>query len=66
MTAVNHLLLGFLLYQTRLVPGVLPWIAFIGTPLLPVSWLGVVFGLREQTSTLTAIAALPVALFEFL
>src|SRR5918912_2257667 len=34
MPAVNDLLLGFLLYQSRLVPRVLPLIAFIGAPLL--------------------------------
>ena len=65
MPAVNDLLLGYLLYKSRLVPRVLPWLAFIGAPLLLVSWIGVLFGLWGQRSTLTALAALPVALFEF-
>jgi hypothetical protein len=65
MPVVNDLLLGFLLYQSRLVPRVLPLLAFIGAPLLLASWFGVMFGLWEQRSTVTALAALPVALFEF-
>jgi hypothetical protein len=65
MPAVNDLLLGYLLFKSRLVPRVLPWLAFIGAPLLLVSWIGVLFGLWGQRSTLAALAALPVALFEF-
>jgi Domain of unknown function (DUF4386) len=65
MPVVNDLLLGFLLYQSRLVPRVLPWLAFIGAPLLLASNLAVLFGLVERVSALPAIAALPVALFEF-
>jgi Domain of unknown function (DUF4386) len=34
MPVVNDLLLGFLLYKSRLVPRVLPVLAFIGAPLL--------------------------------
>ena len=65
MPAVDDLLLGFLLYRSRLVPRVLPVIAFIGAPLLVASDLGVWFNLWGQTSTVTALAALPVAIFEF-
>ena len=36
MPAVNDLLLGFLLYQSRLVPRALPLIGFVGAPC---SWL---------------------------
>jgi hypothetical protein len=65
MPVVNDLLLGFLLYKSRLVPRVLALLAFIGAPLLLVSDLAVLFGLVERVSALPAIAALPVALFEF-
>jgi hypothetical protein len=65
MPAVNDLLLGLLLYQSRLVPRVLPLIAFVGAPLLLASDVGVLFGLVDRTSAATALAALPVALFEF-
>jgi hypothetical protein len=58
-------LLGYLLYHSRLVRRVLPLLSFIGAPLLLASWIGVLFGLWGQRSTLTALAALPVALFEF-
>jgi Domain of unknown function (DUF4386) len=65
MPIVNDLLLGYLLYKSRLVPRVLPWLAFIGAALLLASDLAVLFGLVERVSALPAIAALPVALFEF-
>jgi hypothetical protein len=65
MPVVNDLLLGFLMYQSRLVPRVLPLIAFIGAPLLVASDIGVLFNLWGQTSAVTALAAFPVALFEF-
>jgi Domain of unknown function (DUF4386) len=65
MPAVNDLLLGLLLYQSRLVPRILPLLAFIGAPLLIASWLAVLFGLWGPTSTPAALAALPVAVFEF-
>ena len=65
MPVINDLLLGFLLYQSRLVPRVLPLLAFIGAPLLLASDLAVLFGLVERVAALPAIAALPVALFEF-
>jgi uncharacterized protein DUF4386 len=65
MPAVDDLLLGFLLYRSRLVPRVLPIIAFIGAPLLLVAWFGGLFGLWDQKSGLPALAAVPVAVFEF-
>jgi hypothetical protein len=65
MPVVNDLLLGYLLYKSRLVPRVLPVLAFIGAPLLLASDLAVLFGLVERVSALPGIAALPVALFEF-
>jgi Domain of unknown function (DUF4386) len=65
MPAVNDVLLGLVLYQSRLVPRVLPPIAFIGAPLLVASDLALLFGLLDRISPLTALAALPVALFEF-
>ena len=65
MPVVDDLLLGFLLYQSRLVPRVLPLIGIVGAALLVASDLGVWFNLWGQTSTVTALAALPVAIFEF-
>jgi Domain of unknown function (DUF4386) len=65
MPIVNDLLLGYLLYTSRLVPRLLPWLAFIGAALLLVSDAAVLFGVVERVSALPAIAVLPVALFEF-
>lgn len=65
LPALNALLLGSLLYQSRLVPRVLPTLGFIGAAFLTVSAVGTVFGLWGQVSSLTALAALPIALWEF-
>src|SRR5438128_10124961 len=63
--AVNALLLGSLLYQSRLVPRVLPLIGFIGAALLVAGDIAVLFGLIGQHAPSTALAALPIALWEF-
>ena len=65
MPVVDDLLLGFLLYQSRLVPRVLPLLAFTGAALLVASDVGVLFSLWGQTSALGTLPALLVALFEF-
>jgi hypothetical protein len=65
MPAVDDLLLGYLLYKSRLVPRVLPMIAFIGAALLLASFIATLFGLWGQVSAPTALFALPIALFEF-
>jgi hypothetical protein len=65
MPAVNDLLLGFVLYQSRLVPRALPVVALIGAPLLLASDTAVLLSIWDRTSPATALAALPVAVFEF-
>jgi branched-subunit amino acid transport protein AzlD len=65
LPAVNALLLGSLLYQSRLVPRMIPLVGLIGAPLLVASAAATLFGLKEQVSALSAIAALPIALWEF-
>jgi hypothetical protein len=65
MPIVNDLLLGFLLYQSRLVPRALPLLALIGAPLLVVGTIGTLFNLWGQVSSVSALLALPVAVFEF-
>ena len=65
MPAVNDLLLGFLLYQSRLVPRSLSLIGLIGAILLVAGDIAVLFGLIGQHAPSTALAAIPVALFEF-
>ncbi len=65
MPAVNDLLLGFLLYKSRLVPRGLSLIGIIGGPILLVGYLAMMFGLVGRLDPLAGLSALPVALFEF-
>jgi hypothetical protein len=65
MPAVNDLILGYLLYKSRLVPRALSMIGLVGGPVLIAGYLAVLFGLIGQHAALTGLFALPVALFEF-
>nr|WP_030499591.1 DUF4386 domain-containing protein [Micromonospora purpureochromogenes] len=65
LPAVNALLLGSLLYQSRLVPRVLPALGLAGAPLLVASDLGTLFGAWDRLSPVAAVAALPIAVWEF-
>ena len=65
MPALNDLLLGFLLYQSRLVPRALSLIGMIGAVPLIAAYIAVLFGVIGQHDPLTGLAALLVALFEF-
>jgi hypothetical protein len=65
MPVFNDLLLGYLLYRSGLVPRILPIIAFVGAPLQFASFIAIFFGAYTSTSPLAALAALPVAVFEF-
>ena len=65
LPAVNDLLLGFLLYQSRLVPRGLSLIGIVGAPILLASYLAVLFGLLGLHAPLAGLSAIPVALFEF-
>ena len=62
--ALNALLLGTLMYQSGLVPRIIPLMGLIGAPLLIIATIATLFGLIEQNSPLAALAALPVALWE--
>jgi hypothetical protein len=65
MPGINALLLGSLMYRSRLVPRVIPMIGLIGAPLLIASVFATLFGGIAQYSSLAALAALPVAAWEF-
>lgn len=65
MPAVNALLIGTLLYRARLVPRILPMLGFIGAPLLIASDIAVLFDLWGRTDPPAALAALPIAIWEF-
>jgi len=65
MPALNAVLLGSLLYQSRLVPRVLPLLAFVGAALLIVGDMGTLFSFWAPVSAPTGLLALPIALWEF-
>jgi hypothetical protein len=61
---LNALLLGYLMYRSRLVPRVIPAMALVGAPVFLVAASASLLGLNEQGSVLSAIGFLPVALWE--
>jgi len=63
--AVNALLIGSLLYQSRLVPRVLPVLGFIGAALLVTSTMATLFGANEYGSAMSGLLAIPIAVWEF-
>jgi hypothetical protein len=65
LPAVNALLLGSLLYQSRLVPRILPVLGFIGAPLLVASTMATLFGANEYGSGMSGLLTLPIAIWEF-
>ena len=64
LPAVDDLLLGFLLYKSRLVPRALSLIGIVGGPVLIAGFLAVVFGVIGRQAPLAVLSALPVFLFE--
>jgi hypothetical protein len=65
MPAINAILLGTLLYQSRLVPRALPMLGLIGAPLLLAADIATLFGGIGQQSSWALLGALPVAAWEF-
>jgi hypothetical protein len=65
LPAVNGLLLGTLLYRSRLVPRILPLLGFVGAPLLTISTVATLFGLWTQVSPASALLTIPIAVWEF-
>jgi hypothetical protein len=64
MPAFNAILLGTLLYRSRLVPRTIPTVGLIGAPLLLAAMLATYFGAIEQISPISALLTLPVAAWE--
>ncbi len=62
---INDLLLGFVLYKTRLVPRALSVIGIAGALPLFAGYLAVMFGVIDRISPLAGLSAVPVAVFEF-
>lgn len=64
MPGVNALLLGYLMYRSRLVPRVIPVLGLIGAPLLLASATATMFGIYPQVSVWSAIATIPIFAWE--
>ncbi len=65
MPVVNALLLGTLLYRSGLVPRALPTLGLIGAPILLAAVLLRLFGVIDTVSPVSALATLPIAVWEF-
>ena len=65
LPAVNALLLGTLMYRSRLVPRILPILGIIGAPLLVTSVVATFFDVWDQVSVLGLLGALLLAVWEF-
>ena len=64
MPGINALLLGSLLYRSRLVPRIIPVIGLIGAPLLITAVFATLLGGSMPPPAWTALAAVPVAAWE--
>jgi hypothetical protein len=65
LPAVNDLLLGFLLYKSRLVPRALSMIGIVGAVPLIAGYIAILFDFIGQRSPMAGLSAVPVAIFEF-
>ena len=61
---LNALLLGYVLFRSRLVPRAIPALGLIGAPLFLVSASASILGVNEQVSVLSAIVLPPIFFFE--
>jgi len=64
MPGINALLLGSLMYRSRLVPRVIPAMGLIGAPLLIIAVFATLFGQHSSLTGLAALPVLPVAAWE--
>ena len=60
----NGLILGYLMYRTRLVPRSTTWLGLVGGPLIIISGTIVLFGGNPADATIKGPAAIPEALWE--
>ncbi|MGN6177100.1 MAG: DUF4386 domain-containing protein [Streptosporangiaceae bacterium] len=65
MPGFNALLLGTLMYRSRLVPRVIPVIGLIGAPLLIIAVFATLFGQHSALTGLAVLPVIPVAVWEF-
>lgn len=65
MAALNALLIGSVMYRSRLLPRWIPTLGLVGAPLLLVSDTAVLFGVWDQISGPAMVLVLPIAIWEF-
>ncbi len=65
MPAICDLLLGYMLYKSRLVPKGLAMIGMVGALPLIAGYVAIMFGVIERNSPMAGLSAVLVALFEF-
>ena len=65
MPGINALLLGSLLYRSRLVPRILPTLGLVGAPILITSVIVGLFRIDHPITVLAGIGTLPIAAWEF-
>jgi hypothetical protein len=65
MPGINALLLGSLMYRSRLVPRVIPLMGLIGGPLLIIAVFATLLGQHSSLTGLATLPVIPVAAWEF-
>jgi hypothetical protein len=65
MPVLSALLIGSVMYRSRLLPRWIPTVGLIGAPLLLISDTATLFGVWDQISGPAALLALPIAIWEF-
>lgn len=64
MPVLNAVLLGTLMYRSRLVPRIIPTVGLIGAPVLFSSTIGTMFGINDTQSLWTGLATMPIFFWE--
>jgi uncharacterized protein DUF4386 len=64
MPAVSALCFGTIMYRSGLVPRIIPAIGLVGAPILLASGMAILFGVYDQVSAASLVAALPIAVWE--
>jgi Domain of unknown function (DUF4386) len=65
MPGINALLLGSLMYRSRLVPRIIPVMGLIGGPLLIIAVFATLFGQHSSLTGLAVLPVIPIAAWEF-
>jgi len=65
MAGLNALLIGSVMYRSRLLPRWIPTLGLIGAPLILASDTAVLFGVWEQLSGPAMLLTMPIAIWEF-